>query len=302
MTIAFIHSHKSFLPEINQYAHFFSSYGISTKIFHSENYDSRDADVEWHFLGLHTKKKNKVTIHEYASASIGPFRKTKDFIKHWLNVRPDYRIFLNEYVKQRLDFNDDIRCGFRDMGISPSFSHLKKNDRSYDFIYIGSVAPDRKIERVIECFTKKDLINHSLLILSNNYDHLEKKFSSFPNIHFEGPVPHESVSEYISKSGFALNFIPDKEPFNHQTSVKLLEYLAVHTPVISSRYKWVVDFQKQAGGNIFYLENNFSNFSWEEISNFDFRFPDLSEWTWEQQIRKSGVLEFLKSKFKDLPF
>src|SRR5215467_14099939 len=133
MKIVFIHPHKSFLPEIDQYVHFFSSHGITTKIFHSEDYDVTDADVEWHFLGRHPKKKkkSKVIIHEYASASTGAFHKTKDFIKHCLNTRPDYRIFLNEYVKQRLDFNDHIPCGFRDMGIPSSFFQMKKTDKKY---------------------------------------------------------------------------------------------------------------------------------------------------------------------------
>jgi glycosyltransferase involved in cell wall biosynthesis len=304
MTIAFIHPQKSFLPELGQYIHFFSSFGISTKILHSADYDMCTAEVEWHFLGSHQQKdkKNRIIIHEYASASTGPFPKTKDFIKHWLNAKPDYRIFLNEYVKQRFDFKDNIPYGFRDMGIPSSFLDLKSPDKKYDFIYTGSVTPDRRIEKLIQCFTRKDLTNRSLLILSKDYDDLEKKFKPYSNIHFAGPVAHESVGEYILQSRFAINHIPDKEPFNHQTSVKLLEYLALHTPVISSEYEWVKRFQQQVGANIFFIDNDFSNFSWEKITNFNFSFPDLSQWTWEKQIRKSGILEFLKSKFADLEF
>ena len=94
----------------------------------------------------------------------------------------------------------------------------------------------------------------------------------------------------------------DKEPFNEQTSTKLLEYAALKMPIITTDYKWIRNFQKENGGNFFYLEKDLSNFIWKNISQFNYSFPDLKEWTWEKQIRKSGVLEFLQTKFRNLSF
>jgi hypothetical protein len=112
-----------------------------------------------------------------------------------------------------------------------------------------------------------------------------------------GPVAPSEVRNYISSSKFAINYIPDIEPFNKQTSTKLLEYTACKVPVVSTRYQWVESFQQQFGGDYFYLNDDLSNFTWEEVTNFKYSFPDLSGWTWESQIRKSGILKFLSSRF-----
>jgi hypothetical protein len=47
------------------------------------------------------------------------------------------------------------------------------------------------------------------------------------------------------------------------------------------------------------LKDDLTNFTWDNINQFDYAFPDLSELTWENQIKRSGVLEFLSAKFPD---
>jgi hypothetical protein len=250
------------------------------------------------------RKKNIPTIHEYTSASVPPFRKWKDLLKCRMNAKPDYRLFLNEYVKQRFPFNDAIPCGYRDMGIpaSPVQEKTGSAGKEYDFIYIGSSDKKRNLESLLQCFTRNDLKEHSLLILSKDYGHLEKKFADFKHIRFKGPVAHEEVSMHIAKARFGINYLPGIEPFSKQTSTKLLEYAAQHIPVISSDYTWIRDFQQKQGGNFFYLEKDLSNFTWKNVSQYPYSFPDLSQWGWEHQIRKSGVLEFLQSRFPGLRF
>jgi glycosyltransferase involved in cell wall biosynthesis len=305
MTIAFIHPLKSFLPEINAYADFFNKYGIRTEIHPTEMYDSINAEVEWYFMGMKggKKKKNTIIIHEYASASISPFRKEKDFLKRIYNQQPDYRLFLNLYVKQRLGFKDNIPFGLRDMGVADLFFVSNKNiEKEYDFIYTGSVAPERQIEKLLDRFTRKDLQMHSLLIVSKDYHRIARHFAPFSNIHFEGPVTHEVVAGHIAKARFCINYMPDKEPFNQQTPVKLLEYLSLQIPVISSRYSWAEQFQRRYGGEFFFLEKDLSNFTWENITRHNYSFPDMHAWKWEKQIRESGILEFLQSKFRALQF
>jgi glycosyltransferase involved in cell wall biosynthesis len=167
---------------------------------------------------------------------------------------------------------------------------------------VGSVYKERKTEKLLNCFTNGNLKEHSFLILSNNYEEIKNKLKSYQNIFFAGPVNHDEVKNYIEKSRFALNFILDEEPFNQQTSTKFLEYAALKIPIISTSYPWVKSFQKKYGGNYFYLNNDLSNLSWKNISGFSFSFPELREWTWEKQIRRSGVLEFLHLKFPELSF
>ncbi len=304
MTIAFVHPHIAFLPEIDTYQIFFSTFSIKTIVVRPEEIKNIDADVEWHFMGTDfSKKKKAIKIHEYASASISPFGKGKNIAKKILNIAPDYRLFLNKYVEEKFAFKDGIPHGYRDMGIDDSFFKPIKNvKKEFDFIYVGSMSKERKIEKLLNCFTNGNLKEHSLLILSNNYKEIKNKLKPYQNIFFAGPVKHDEVKNYIEKSRFALNFILDEEPFNQQTSTKFLEYVALKIPVISTGYAWVKSFQQKYGGNYFYVANDLSNLSWKNISGFDYSFPELQEWTWEKQIRSSGVLEFLQSKFPELSF
>ena len=140
----------------------------------------------------------------------------------------------------------------------------------------------------------------SVLILSKDYEKLAKKYETKKNIEFSGPVPQSKIPFYISTARFALNIRADVEPYNRQTSTKLLEYAACKIPVITSDLEWVRQFQRKHGGKYFYLTDDLSNFTWDNINRFEYSFPDLREFTWEQQIKRSGVLDFLSSKFPNI--
>ncbi|HMH32948.1 MAG TPA: glycosyltransferase [Puia sp.] len=304
MTIAFVHSHRSFLPELDAYSHFFSAYGIQTTEIRSSEIAGSRADLFWHFMGTDSghAKKDVVTIHEYGSASVPPFRKWKDLIKRSLSSKPGFRIFLNEYVKESMGFTDDVPFGFRDMGIFPRMQGPTQPEKVFDFIYTGSLGPQRNIRSLLRVFTTPRLKDHSLLVLGKDYDRLSRRYDTYQNIRFKGPVPYSSVAEWLHKARFAINFMPDKEPFNQQSATKFLEYASMNIPIISSDYAWVKKFQQQYGGAYFFLRDDLSNFTWENVNGYAYGFPDLSEWSWEKQIRKSGVLEFIQGKFPELVF
>jgi glycosyltransferase involved in cell wall biosynthesis len=306
MRIAFIHPHKAFLPEIDAYTDFFSTHGIKTEVSDPKNYPRIKADVEWHFMGKDSGKarENVIKIHEYTSASVEPLGKWKNIAKRWVNTKPAFRLFLNEYVKNAMGFRDNIPFGFRDMGITDSFLKpaAKGINKEYDFIYTGSVAKEREIEKLIHCFTKNGLSVHSLLILSRDYSELAAKYRQYPNILFRGPVSHDQVKDAILRSRFAINFIPDKEPFNQQASTKFLEYAVLKTPVITTEYDWVKKFQLRNGGVYFYLREDLGNFNWGAVNSVKYSFPDLADYSFETEIRKSGVLAFLSSRFPGLGF
>jgi len=62
------------------------------------------------------------------------------------------------------------------------------------------------------------------------------------------------------------------------------------------------DFQKEAGGNVYYLRHGPIQFPVEEIVRFDYHSPDLTGWTWEEQIRQSGVCRFCNQNLAGLHF
>lgn len=83
MTIDFIHNNRAFLPEIEAYVSFFSTYpGITTRVRKQSGLQEMPADVEWYFMGTQVRRrKNAVVIHEYASASVPPFAAFKNVVK-----------------------------------------------------------------------------------------------------------------------------------------------------------------------------------------------------------------------------
>lgn len=156
------------------------------------------------------------------------------------------------------------------------------------------MSSERKLENLLNVFENGTLNKKSILLLGNDKDNLKKKFHQCSNIYFHEEVPWAHVPAQLSKATHAINFIPDIEPFNAQTSTKFLEYSAMHIPVISTNYFWISEFRERFGGNYFLLKDDLSNMTWDRISGFAYEFPNLMSWRWEEKIRESGVLDFLK--------
>lgn len=304
MTIAFVHNNKAFLPEVNVYIDYFKSRGVQCEVVRPEGLKLLKPDVAWYFMGTNVRRlKGAITIHEYTSASVKLFGAAKDSLKKLVNAKPHYRIFLNEYVQEAFAFNDKVPFGFRDMGVKAEWLNTPKTTVKTisNFIYIGELR-DRNIERLLNIFATGEMKDYTLIIVSKDYDDLKRDYQNYSNIVFEGPVHHDEMPEYIRTAMYAINFIPDKAPYNRQTSTKLLEYAACKTNIITTDYAWIKWFEKTYGGKYLFLKDDLSNFTPLVIKDFDFGFPDLTEWTWEKQIERSGVVQFLASKFHHLPF
>lgn len=305
MTIGFVHPHKAFLPEIEAYTRFFSSYGIRCEVLQQEGLAALRPEVEWFFMGMDRspRRAGAIRVHEYASASLPPLRRVKDRVKRQFNTRPDFRLFLNTYVQEQLGFTDGVLSGFRDMGIDPLLfkDTFRYTPPQYDCIYCGSVSRDIRLDRVLDRFLPgQPMATRTILVLSRDYKALQKKYGAFPNIVFEGPVPHEQIAHRIRSARFGISYKPFVEPHAWQTVTKLLEYAACGIPVVTSDLPWVRWFQQQAGGRFFYLADDLSNLRPEALEQFHFSFPDLTEWSWEKQIGRSGVVEFLRLKFPEV--
>jgi glycosyltransferase involved in cell wall biosynthesis len=300
MVIAFIHAYTSFLPELKAYQQFFAERNIDCITINSKDAPHVKTDVLWHIMGFApTRRKDVITIHEYTSASAPPYAELKNAAKRMLNAKPDFRLFLNAYVRKKTAPEDGIPFGYRDMGVDFTLFKPSPGDREtkYDFIYLGNLHYTRGIGQLLQNFTSGSLRERNLLVLGKEYGQLASAYARFPNIRFVGPVDAGEVSQYINQSTFAINYIPDIEPYNQQTSTKLLEYAACRTPIISTSYSWIRKFQRSYGGDYFFLEPDLSNFTWEAVNGFRYDFPEISDWSWERQIVNSGVLQFLQENF-----
>jgi glycosyltransferase involved in cell wall biosynthesis len=297
MKIAFIHNHKAFLPELAAYHSFFQKQNIQTCVAKYGEEELSGANVFWYIMGFYPKSKHKkkLIIHEYASASVPPYRKLKDYIKRRLSPRPHFRLYLNEYVREQINIHDEIPFGYRDMGISEEFFHPRPDTpKEYDFIYSGNLSPQRKLGDLLKHFDQGILVSHSILMLGNDTGGLAQTYGHCKNIYFRAAVPWQEVPDWIARARYAVNYIPDEEPFNAQTPTKFLEYAAMKMPVISTNYFWISEFQERYGGNYFLLKEDFSNMTWDRIRGFPFEYPKMENWRWEEKIRDSGILEFLK--------
>jgi glycosyltransferase involved in cell wall biosynthesis len=305
MTIAFVHENKAILPEISAYSKFFTAHGINCETANSNNVSALACEVEWRFMGTHLNRHNKsrILIHEYASLSTPPLADLKDIIKKTVNCKPDYRSFYNKYIQQKLNFKDEVPSGIRDYGVTPDALQLQSvESKQFDFIYVGSVDSQRQPERLLNRFTDERLKTHSIIILSSNYEQLAEKYKAYTNIHFAGPVPQAEVYKFIRQSRFGINYMRDVSPYNMQTSAKMIDYCACGVPVITTDYSWARQFENETGAAFFYLDKNLSNLNWTDICRYAYKIPAMTNWTWEKQIRKSGILSFLKSRFPSLQF
>ncbi|HSF45690.1 MAG TPA: hypothetical protein VLA58_06745 [Chitinophagaceae bacterium] len=299
MTIAFIHDELSFLPELEAYRAFFSAHGYQVRIMSKKEWqnDRSGIDVEWMMMGFDLSgRTTAIRIHDYASSSTPPFRVVKNWFKARLNTMPDYRLFLNDYVRGCFHFNDGIPWGIRDMGIDPELAVSGMVEKKYDFIYTGSVKADRKVTDLLNRFIQKDLISRTLLILSRDYEYIANEYRNYTHIIFRGPVSKPEVARYLTESRFAINYIPNREPYNKQTSTKFLEYQQFNLPLITTEYPWLREFEKHYGGHFFKIDASLKKLNWEELLSFQFSSGDLSSWSWEKQIISSGVLDFLESQ------
>jgi glycosyltransferase involved in cell wall biosynthesis len=303
--ITFIQPNKSFLPGLQAYERFLSKINVPFEIIGSEEVATYKTAVEWHFMGKDfrtTRPTDRFIIHEYCSLSIPPFAKAKNIWKKVKNLRPDVRIFSNAQIREEFNFQDGIPSFIREVGVDTQIFHPSdhQTEKKNDFIYVGTVDSSREISRMLDYFTSKHMTQYSVLIVSKEYDQLEKKYKNQRHIRFEGPLPVTEVAERIRSSKYAINYIPEIYPYEMQASTKLLEYAACKVPILTTNGSWIRKFERDLGGNYYYFNDKQPYFHPDDLARFNFSFPDLIQLDWELLILESGILQDLYRRFPDL--
>lgn len=298
-------SERASLPEIHAYAEYFSGQGHNVysgfeSVFEFEKNKNIKVDVVWEVKGFMGEKnyKDKLLVHDYPSLSTGIFPETKNKLKKYLNQKPDLRLFLNEDVRRDFNFTDNIPFLIRDMGIHSNFikTYNRTEKFEYDFIYVGVVSEARGIEHLLEMFVnEKNFESYKFCLVGDYSNTIFEKFSKYSNIFFVGKVPYESVPQYIMKSRICINYIPNKYPFNIQTSTKMLEYLSMGKPVLTTNYHWVRKFEKENNIKLAKIEK--TGFSVTEIEN-ETKISNFSpeNYTWDSVFEEINLnVEILKA-------
>lgn len=312
MHIAFIHPHEAFLPGLQAYKKLLPQLGFSL----SEHRFAWDApahtSVFWYFMGLHPKlhpvEINKIIVHEYASRSVPPFAKWKDFLKKNRNCKPHFRLFTDPYVQQYFQKDDQTPQALRPLGIDAAFFEAQKKRLAqevsgfkypFDFIYVGSLHPHRKPEQLLNWLLQPSLSGTTTLLVGDAPEKLRKQYRKYPQLAFFPPQTPDLIPDLLLQARFALNFIPSKAPFCFQPSTKFLEYAAAGNQILSTPTPWLHQFQSTYGGAFFPLHLE-QEVSLHTLENFSFQNPDLSALTWENALNQSGIIPWLWQQEKQI--
>ena len=240
-SVHFVHSGPAYMPELSAYEVHLSALGHRCERHSHPATVPLDADIVWWICGSvsahHSHRlRRSLQVHEYASASVGRWPALKDRLKRWNHPRPDHRIFLNAWVRERMGFEDGVPCSLRDMGVPASFLQATGTQPvDHDLVYLGEMSRLRGFLPTLSAISQAGL---RLLLVGQVPADLEGFLRLTPGIHCTGRIDQAQVPAQLLRARAGLNLMPDRLPLAMQTSTKVLEYLAVGLPVLSNDYGW----------------------------------------------------------------
>jgi len=109
-------------------------------------------------------------------------------------------------------------------------------------------------------------------------------------------VPYAEVPQQLRRARFGLNLVSNIQPYNQQTSTKLLEYCAVGLPVVSNDYAWVRYFAAHYQGNFHLLRDDPA--SWQHsfgdaLEAYPYVVPNIRALAWPQLLSALPIWKHL---------
>lgn len=240
-SVHFVHTGPAYMPELSAYETHLRAWGHHCERHSDPATVPLDADVVWWICGNvsahHSHRlRRSLQVHEYASASVGRLPGLKDRLKRWRQPRPDHRIFLNEWVRERMGFDDGVPCSLRDMGVPAAFLQATgAQSIDHDLVYLGEMGRLRHFLPALQAISQAGL---RLLLVGQVPADLEGLLRLTPGVQCTGRIAQTEVPAQLLRARAGLNLMPDRLPVAMQTSTKVLEYLAVGLPVVSNDYAW----------------------------------------------------------------
>ena len=311
--VHFVRNGPAYLPELDAYVSFITSQGHSALLHDTSASVPAHAQVVWWMCGRvpsaeARRLKHAFHIHEYASASVPPHAWLKDFVKHWTQPKPDYRFFQNGWVRERLGFNDGVPHALRDMGVAqiffdaaapalpePSYADeapARIPPNEFDLVYLGEM---NRLQPFLPLLQAIHDAGRTLLLVGDVPETLRTQLPA--SVSCTGRVPHADVPRQLRRARLGLNLVSDLEPYNQQTSTKLLEYCAVGLPVVSNDYAWVRYFATHYQGNLHLLREDPT--SWEHsfgeaLDAYPYVVPDVRALVWPRLLAALPIWKHLQ--------
>ena len=285
----------SYTPEAYAYAHFLTKKGFIVDLNYKEQLKNNN-DLTIHFMGFRPFWNNfifkrKLEIHEYTSLSTAPFAKIKDRLKYHLNLKPVARIFMNSYIKETFGFNNNIPYIYREMGANSDMFIKLKNTIEYDLVYSGSIEYRPGLLKEIEKLASLDF---KIILIGYYNQRTYNKFKKYKNVKLIGRVERIELPKYYSKCKAGLNFTPNIYPLNLQSSTKTIEYCAAGLYVISSKYEWIKNFEKERSAKFLWIDEISKK---SDFENYKFKIPDVSDLEWNNILEKSSFDKFIRNSY-----
>ncbi len=240
-SVHFVHTGSACMPELSAYEAHLRAWGHHCERHSHPATVPLDADIVWWICGRvsghHSHRlRRSLQVHEYASASVGRLPALKDRLKRWQHPRPDHRIFLNEWVRERMGFADGVHYSLRDMGVPEAFLQAEPTlPIDHDLVYLGEMGRLRHFLPALQAISQAGL---RLLLVGQVPADLEGFLRLTPGVQSTGRIAQTEVPAQLLRARAGLNLMPERLPLTMQTSTKVLEYLAVGLPVLSNDYVW----------------------------------------------------------------
>ncbi len=287
------------MPELNAYEAHLRELGHMAVRHSDASTVPLEANIVWWICGRinrhHTHRlRYSLHVHEYASASVGRWPALKDRIKRWSTPKPDHRIFLNEWVRDRMGFGDGVPCSLRDMGVPTAFLQAGTGScADHDLVYLGEMGRLRSFLPALRAISQAGL---KLLLVGAMPDDLAIHLSRLEGITCTGRIDQKDVPTQLLRARAGLNLMPQRLPLSEQTSTKVLEYLAVGLPVLSNDYPWARRIATQFTDRIHLLPSTDSPNAWLQalqqlpaVQSERYTNPALQALTWHERLARLPV-------------
>jgi len=291
-SVHFVHSGHAYLPELAAYQQEISRRGHEAHVHSDPATVPDNADVVWWICGRvsrrHTRRlKGSQHVHEYASASVAPLAWLKDRVKQITHPQPDHRVFQSEWLRQRMGLDDTVPYSLRDMGVPAHFlSAQARGATDVDLVYLGEMS---RLMQFVPTLQAIDQAGLRLLLIGQIPPQLQTVIDRLQNVQTTGRIPQDEVPVQLLRARAGVNLVPNVLPLSAQTSTKLLEYLAVGLPVISSPSAWAQHMATQYPDRVTVLTSTDSPTAWQhalaEQPATDVSRPHLQHLSWDAQLK-----------------
>ena len=266
-TVHFVHGGSAYLPELAAYRQELTRRGHEVHVHTDPASVPGNADVVWWICGRvsrsHTRRlAHSQHVHEYASASVAPLAWLKDRVKEFSHPKPAHRVFQSEWLRLRMGLTDAVPYSLRDMGVPAHFLSVQAQAKpDVDLVYLGEMS---RLMQFVPALQAIDQAGLRLLLIGQIPPDVQAVTERLPHIQTTGRIAQDDVPAQLLRARAGLNLVPNVLPLSAQTSTKMLEYLAVGLPVISSRSAWAEHTAADHPGRVRLLITLGSASAWRE--------------------------------------